>query len=260
MIRRLLTTKAPGLALFAFTHAGALSAAPDAIQVDTVHYASGADTVRGVLFRPAGDSAAPGLVVIHEWWGLNDWVLESARRLAGAGYAALAVDLYRGRVAESSDEAHELSRGVPEDRAARDLKSAMAFLRAHRGVDPLRTGTIGWCMGGGYSLQAALLVPDLSACVICYGRLVADDSSLAPLSTPVLGIFGAEDRGIPQASVTAFQEQARRLGKQVTMEIYPGVGHAFMNPGNAHGYSEEAAERAWNATFEFLAGTLGKRD
>jgi carboxymethylenebutenolidase len=111
-------------------------------------------------------------------------------------------------------------------------------------------------MGGGYSLQAALLLSDLSACVICYGRLPADDSTLAPLEASVYGIFGAEDRGIPAASVTSFQERARKLGKNVTLEVYDGVGHAFMNPNNAQGYSEPAASRAWTAILEFLDRTL----
>jgi len=222
---------------------------------DTVHYQSGADTVGAVFFHRAGDSSAPGIVVIHEWWGMDDWILESGRRIAERGYAVLVLDLYRGHVAKTADEAHELMRGLPEDRAARDLKSAVAWLRAQPGVDPDQVGTIGWCMGGGYSLQAALLVPDLTSCVICYGRLVADDSTLAPLSAEVFGIFGAEDRGIPAASVTDFEARAHKLGKKVTMEVYDGVGHAFMNSGNER-YSEEAAERAWTQINEFLDRTL----
>jgi len=237
----------------------AATASEDPLQniVETeVRYASGADTVSAILFRRAGDSSVPGVVVIHEWWGLSDWIKESARRIAGSGYAALAIDLYRGHVAASSEEAHELSRGVPEDRAARDLKAAVAFLRSQPHVDAARIGTVGWCMGGGYSLQTAVLVPDLAACVICYGRLVSEDSTIVSIGAPVFGIFGADDRGIPKADVAAFQTQARKLGKQVTMEVYEGVGHAFMNPNNAAGYQEAAAHRAWEAILKFLDTTL----
>ena len=230
---------------------------PPTVKADTVAYTSGTDTVRAVLFHRAGDSAVPGVVVIHEWWGLNDWVLQSARRIADRGYAVLAIDLYRGHVAASADEAHELSRGVPDDRSARDLVAAVAYLRAQSGVDAKRVGTIGWCMGGGYSLEAALLVPDLKACVVCYGRLAADDSTLAPLSAEVLGIFGADDRGIPAADVKAFGERAAKLGKTVTVDVYEGVGHAFMNSGNAKGYSEKAAVRAWTAIDGFFDRVLG---
>jgi carboxymethylenebutenolidase len=223
-----------------------------------VRYLSGADTVSGVLYRPAGDSALPGVVVIHEWWGLNDWIKESAKRIAATGCVALAIDLYRGHVAGTAEEAHELMRGVPEDRAARDLKSAVQFLRSRRDVDGTRIGAVGWCMGGGYALQTALVVPDLAACVICYGRLVSEDSTIQGLHASVHGIFGADDRGIPRADVVAFQEQARRLGKNVTMEVFDGVGHAFMNPNNTAGYQEAAATRAWKSILDFLAVSLLK--
>jgi carboxymethylenebutenolidase len=221
-----------------------------------VRYQSGTDTVSAILYRPADDSVRPGVVAIHEWYGLNDWVQASARRIAASGKVVLAIDLYRGHVAASAEEAHELMRGVPEDRAARDLKAAVAFLRSRPYVDGARIGSVGWCMGGGYSLQTAILVPDLSACVICYGRLVSEDSTIASIGAQVFGIFGADDRGIPKADVEAFQAQARRLGKQVTMEVYEGVGHAFMNPGNTSGYSEEASARAWKSILEFLDTSL----
>lgn len=256
---RLLGVFGLGLAALTVTGVPAAVAREDTLQnvVETdVRYASGPDTVTAVLFRPAGDSSAPGIVVIHEWWGLNEWIRESAERIALEGYAVLAIDLYRGHVAASAEEAHELMRGVPEDRAARDLMAAITFLRSQPHVDSARIGSVGWCMGGGYSLQTALVVPDLAACVICYGRLVSEDSTLAKIKAPVYGIFGADDRGIPKSDVQAFQTQARRLGKQVTMEVYDGVGHAFMNPNNTAGYHEAAARRAWEAIFSFLDATL----
>ena len=121
-----------------------------------VSYKSGDDTVQGILYTPEGKGPFPALVVIHEWWGLNDWVKEQAARLADEGYVALAVDLYRGKVATTPDEAHEIMRGVPEDRAARDLHAAVEFLKSQSNVKPDRIGSIGWCMGGGYSLDVAL--------------------------------------------------------------------------------------------------------
>ncbi|MBI4461990.1 MAG: dienelactone hydrolase family protein, partial [Acidobacteria bacterium] len=118
-----------------------------AVTTETVRYASGNETVTGFLARPEGDGPFPAIVVIHEWWGLNDQVKGEAKKLAEQGYVALAVDLYRGRVASESDEAHELSRGLPEDRAVRDLKAAVSYLRSHRDVRGDRIGSIGWCMG-----------------------------------------------------------------------------------------------------------------
>jgi fermentation-respiration switch protein FrsA (DUF1100 family) len=98
----------------------------------TVAYKSGEDTVAGVLYTPEGKGPFPGLLVIHEWWGLNDWVKEQSSKLADQGYVVLAVDLYRGKVATTPDEAHEIMRGVPEDRAQRDLHAAVEFLQAIR--------------------------------------------------------------------------------------------------------------------------------
>src|ERR1700761_3845705 len=121
-----------------------------------VTYKSGDETVHGILYTPSGAGPFPGIVVIHEWWGLNDWVKEQASKLADQGYVALAIDLYRGKVATTPDEAHEIMRGVPEDRANRDLLAASTYLRSQKNVDPARVGAIGWCMGGGYALDLAI--------------------------------------------------------------------------------------------------------
>ncbi len=122
----------------------------------SVSYKSGDETVSGTLYTPAGKGPFPAIIVIHEWWGLNDWVKEQASKLADQGYVALAVDLYRGKVADTPDLAHEIMRGVPEDRASRDLRAAFDFLASQPNVKKDRIGSIGWCMGGGYSLEVAL--------------------------------------------------------------------------------------------------------
>jgi carboxymethylenebutenolidase len=118
-----------------------------------VTYKSGDETVKGILYTPEGKGPFPGIIVIHEFWGLNDWVKEQASKLADQGYAALAIDLYRGKVATTPDEAHELMRGVPEDRAKRDLHAAFQYLQSLANVKKNRIGAIGWCMGGGYALD-----------------------------------------------------------------------------------------------------------
>src|SRR3979411_2582922 len=144
----------------------------------TVSYKSGDETVQGLLYTPAGKGPFPALIVIHEYWGLNDWVKEQASKLAAEGYVALAVDLYRGKIATTPDMAHELMRGVPEDRAKRDLHAAFEFLASHPNVRKDRIGSIGWCMGGGYSLDVALHEPTLAADVINYGHLATDSEAL----------------------------------------------------------------------------------
>jgi len=234
----------------------ALAAAPAvAGEALAVRYSSGNETVEGYLVAPPGPGPFPAVVVIHEWWGLNDQVKEEARRLAAEGYLALAVDLYRGRVAQDRDEAHELSRGLPEDRARRDLLAAFTYLAARPDVRADRIGSIGWCMGGGYSLALALAEPRLAASVIYYGRLATDESALAPLRTPVLGLFGEEDRGITPESVRSFESALQKLGKPVEVHVYPGAGHAFANS-TRPSYREAAAGDAWEKTRAFLAWHL----
>jgi carboxymethylenebutenolidase len=224
----------------------------------TVSYKSGDETVQGVLYTPAGSGPFPALVVIHEWWGLNDWVKDQASKLADEGYVALAVDLYRGKVASTPDVAHELARGLPEDRAKRDLHAAVEFLKSQPNVKKDRIGSIGWCMGGGYSLDVALQEPELAATVINYGHLATDPEALKKINAPILGLFGGQDRGITPDDVHKFEQALKQLGKKIEVKIYDDAGHAFENPDNKAGYRADDAADAWTRTAAFLAGTLKK--
>jgi carboxymethylenebutenolidase len=224
----------------------------------TVSYKSGEESVQGLLYTPEGKGPFPALVVIHEWWGVNDWVKDQAAKLADQGYIALAVDLYRGKVAATPDEAHEIMRGVPEDRAARDLHAAVEFLKSQSNVKKDRIGSIGWCMGGGYSLNVALEEPTLAAAVINYGHLATDADSLKKISASILGIFGGQDRGIPVDDVKKFEQTLKQQGKRVEIVIYPDAGHAFQNPNNKTGYRADDAADAWKHTTNFLASMLKK--
>lgn len=222
----------------------------------TVSYKSGEETVQGVLYTPETSGPFAAIVVIHEWWGLNDWVKEQAAKLSDLGYVTLAVDLYRGKVATTPDEAHEIMRGVPEDRAKRDLHAAVEFLQSQRNVKKDRIGSIGWCMGGGYSLDVALQEPTLKADVINYGHLAADPASTEKINAAVLGIFGGQDRGIPVDDVKMFEKMLKEQGKKVEIVIYPDAGHAFENPNNKAGYRADDAADAWKRTVDFLASNL----
>jgi len=221
-----------------------------------VSYKSGDETVQGILYSPEGKAPFPAIVVIHEWWGLNDWVKEQAAKLSDQGYVTLAVDLYRGKVATTPDEAHELMRGLPDDRAKRDLHAAVEFLQSQSNVKKDRIGSIGWCMGGGYSLEVALQEPTLKADVINYGHLATDPESVQKINASVLGIFGGQDRGIPVEDVKKFEQMLKQQGKKVDIVIYPDAGHAFENPNNKTGYRADDAADAWKRTINFLAGTL----
>jgi carboxymethylenebutenolidase len=223
-----------------------------------VSYKSGDETVHSLLFTPTGKGPFPGIVVIQEYWGLNDWVKEQAAKLADQGYAALAVDLYRGKVADTPDVAHELMRGMPEDRAARDLHAAVDFLKSNPKVNKDRIGAIGWCMGGGLALNLALTEPSLTAVVINYGHLSTDPAAIQKIHAAILGNFGGQDRGIPPADVKQFEETLKQQGKQADIKIYPDAGHAFQNPNNKSGYRAEDTADAWQRTVNFLAASLKK--
>jgi carboxymethylenebutenolidase len=235
-----------------------LAAVAFAADGKSVSYKSGDENVQGMLYTPSGKGPFPAIIVIHEWWGLNDWIKEQASKLADQGYEALAVDLYRGKVAKTPDEAHEIMRGVPEDRAKRDLDAAFDFLRSQKNVRADRIASIGWCMGGGYSLDVALAEPKLAAAVINYGHLATDEASLKKINAQILGNFGGQDRGIPPESVKTFEQTMKKLGKSIDVKIYPDAGHAFENPNNTQGYRAEDAADAWKRTLTFLDNTLKK--
>jgi carboxymethylenebutenolidase len=233
-----------------------LTASAFAATSKDVTYKSGDETVHAILYTPEGKGPFPGIVVIHEWWGLNDWVKDQASKLADQGYAALAIDLYRGKVGTTPEEAHEIMRGVPEDRAKRDLEAAYQFLAAQPNVKPDRIGAIGWCMGGGYALDLALEEPKLAADVINYGAMPTDPAAISKINAPTLGFFGALDRGITPDDVKQFGAAMDKLGKKIDFTIYPDAGLAFENPNNKDGYRPADAADAWNKTVNFLASTL----
>lgn len=221
-----------------------------------VTFPSGDGTAQAVLYLPQGAGPHPALIVIHEWWGLNDWIKQEAAGYAAKGYVALAVDLYRGQVATTPDMAHELSRGLPQDQGVRDLTSALAFLAQRKDVRHDRIGAVGWCMGGGFALNLAIAAPSLRAVAINYGSLATDKASLARIHAAVLGNFGGQDHGIPPEAVHAFAASMQSLGKPVDAKIYPQAGHAFENPNNATGYRPEDAADALTRIDRFFAENL----
>lgn len=221
-----------------------------------VGWSNGSETVHGVLYLPSGSGVHPALVVIHEWWGLTDWVKDQAQDFARQGYVTLAVDLYHGKVTTDPRAASQLMRGLSQQSAVGDLTSAVAFLSHRKDVDPHRIGAIGWCMGGGFAAQLAIADPSLRAVVINYGELPTDRSALARIHAAVLGNFGGLDQGITPADVRAFADSMRALGKRVDVKIYPDAGHAFQNPGNKNGYRPADTENAKARERDFLAEQL----
>jgi len=199
----------------------------------------------------------PAVIMIHEWWGLNDNIRAMAERLAAEGYIVLAVDLFGGDSATNPEAARQLMLRAVENRdsVTSNIEQAYAFVTNTAGAP--RVASLGWCFGGGWSLSTALLFPtDLDAAVIYYGQVTDDEERLAPLEVPILGLFGSEDRGIKIESVRRFEAALERLGKDYEIHVYEGAGHAFANP-SGNNFNATYAEDAWTRTLGFLGTHLG---
>jgi carboxymethylenebutenolidase len=213
------------------------------------------DDTPAYLSLPAGQGPFPGVLVIHEWWGLNDNVRLWADRLAADGYAALAVDLYGGKVATTPDEALALMDAVDEKAALDTLLEGHRFLKEDPRIRAPKRASIGWCFGGGWSLHLAMNAPDLDACVMYYGRLVTDVEQLRSIRAPLLGVFGNRDTSIPPKDVDAFDAALTAAGVEHRILRYD-ADHAFANPSAQGRYDEPSAAAAWAEARAFLAAEL----
>ncbi|ACK67283.1 Carboxymethylenebutenolidase [Rippkaea orientalis PCC 8801] len=208
----------------------------------------------GYLARPSeNQESLPALIVIHEWWGLNDNIKAMTRQLAAEGYTALAVDLYRGQGAETPEKARELvtqASSTPKQ-LEDNLKAAYQYLQQEQKAPKI--ASIGWCFGGTWSLNTALLFPDqLDATVIYYGGgITTDPDQLKQLQMPILGIFGELDQNPPVETVKRFEQVLNSLNKSAEIYIYEKAEHAFANPSGTR-YNAEAAKDAWTKTTAFL--------
>ena len=218
---------------------------------------SGDETIKAYLATPSGTvKGAPAIVVVQEWWGLTDWIKGVADRYAAQGYVAIAPDLYRGKVATTPELAHELSRGVPQERAIRDIRAAGVYVEKRADFAPRKTAVIGFCMGGGWAQRAALDKGPFDAAVMCYGSPESSPEKLKTLKGPLLGIFAANDQGIGADQTGPLQVALAKYGKPGSaVHVYPDVGHAFLrDPGSPAG--EEQAKLAWGEIDGFLAKQL----
>lgn len=211
----------------------------------------------GYLTRPEdiadweGSPPYPGLVVIHEWWGLNDSLKDMADKLASLGYVTLAVDLF-GKTTANPAEALKMVRGLNQLSATTQMMSAASYLRTRPYVIPAKVGSIGWCFGGAQSLILAFNDPKLSAAIIYYGQPVTDPGELKKIKAPILGIFGEADTSIPIEIVRAFEKALEKAGVTHEIYTYPNAQHAFASPTVGPNYRAQDAEDAWRKTIAFL--------
>ncbi|MES2524763.1 MAG: dienelactone hydrolase family protein [Gemmatimonadota bacterium] len=252
-------------------HAGETPAASPATQIaprlqvvtETVTYATvNGKPVKGFLAKPAaragragqGGRSGPALLVVHEWWGLNDNIRDIAKRYAGEGYTVLAVDLF-GRVATTPDVAMGLYQAAMKNIPAgeQNVGQAVAYLKK-QGASSI--GTVGYCFGGHWSLRAGLAGgPNVNAVVVYYGAPITDPAQLSRLKAPVLGLYGGKDESIPLDSVRAMERALKQAGRKVDVTVFPTANHAFANP-SGQSYDAAAAESAWTKSLAFLKANL----
>jgi len=225
------------------------------------------DNASGYLVSPVADFSnnetgqlLPAVVMIHEWWGLNENIKNMANELAEQGYVVLAADMFNGQVATTPDQAMKFSGAVRENpsEAISNLQAAVRYLGSLENVNASRIGSLGWCFGGGQSLQLALNTEaehPLAATVLYYGNLVTDQEELTKIQWPVLGIFGDQDESILVADVDRFEQVLNSTGVPNEIYVYEGVGHAFANP-SGDNYSPRETSDAWQKTLAFLKRNL----
>ena len=249
--------KAPALVLLGVLAVACVSRA-DTPKTSVVQFPTGigTDTVSGFVAEPNTSVRHPAVIVIHTWWGLNDWVREQTQKLAEQGFVAVAVDLYDGHVTTDPSEAQDLRMGLKDGIAIRDLMAAFAYLYMRKDVDHDHIGVIGWDMGGGYALKLAMYQPRLAACVVNYGTLPTDPTDIQQIVAPVLGNFGALDKGVLPGDVQLFEKTMKNIQRRVDIKIYDGAGHGFENPDNKDTYQPEAAADAWARSIAFLNKSL----
>jgi len=237
-----------------------IAAADDSIKLQnkTVEYYQDS---QGYLVYPLSTNGTlsnklPAVIMVHEWWGLNENIKNMANILARQGFVVLAADLYKGEVANTPQRAAELVQSVRNNQniSIANLQSAVKYLGSLPNVDDSKIVSVGWCFGGGQSLQLALNSQEhpLAATVIYYGTpLVTNESSLSVIKWPVLGIFGDKDQAISLEQINLFRKSLDQNGITNEIHIYKGVGHAFANP-SGDNYAPKETQDAWQKTLSFL--------
>lgn len=219
---------------------------------EMIEFGKNGDRVPAYMARPDEDAQHPGVIVIQEWWGLNEHIKDVTRRMAEEGYVAISPDLYRGQVAEEPDEARKLMMGHEMDDALADISAGVDYLLAQTYVVPKSIGIMGFCMGGSLSARMSLRGAGVGACAIFYGGFGDQAETLVPaIQVPFLGLFGEADQGVPVEGVKRLEDLLAAHGKTHDITIYPDAPHAFFND-TRQSYREEHANDAWTKTLAWF--------
>jgi len=205
----------------------------------------------GFVARPKQSGRYPGVIVIHEIWGLVDHIKDVANRLAREGYVALAVDLFDRKIVSKLEDGREIRQTLTEEKILGDLNGGFNYLKTLKYVKPNRIGSIGFCMGGGLSLQLACRNPELAAAVIFYGRNPTPIDLVQNIRCPILCNYAGADMGITEQDIALLKQTLVKYGKEFDIKVYPGASHAFFNDTRER-YDSEAAKDAWERTLKFF--------
>lgn len=226
------------------------------VKSEDINYYSDKKDVKGFLSYPEKAGKYPALVLIHEWWGLNNNIKDFSKKFSEMGYVTLAVDLYEGNVATTADKAREFASKVRAnpDEAKKHLKSAIDFIKTRQDVNSDKTASVGWCFGGNWSYEIAKNDLGVKASVMYYGSFSPEDD-LKMMKSHILGHFGEKDTSIKLDDVKQFQATLKTLSGNHEVYIYPNSGHGFANNENPN-YNEESSNLAWTRTIDFLKKNL----
>jgi carboxymethylenebutenolidase len=219
-----------------------------------VTFTSDSTQAQGYLARPAREEPSPAVIVIQEWWGLNDHIKDVADRFAAAGFVALAPDLYHGQVAEEPDDARKLAMGLDLPHAVSEMVAAVNYLCGRGDVHSI--GAIGFCMGGSLALLLASKTPRLGGVASFYGGRQLDDADLMQIACPILAVYGGRDQSTPSAMIEHQRDIWTRTGVPHEIVVYEAAGHAFFNDTRPQAYDAAAADDVWQRTLAFFRKQL----
>src|SRR2546423_12639110 len=214
------------------------------IRTESVEFAANGATASGHLARPDDGVTHPGVIVIQEWWGMDEHIKDVANRFGREGFIALAPDLYHGEVATEPDEARKLVMNMNREQAMKDLLGAVKRLQAVPEVAPKKIGCIGFCMGGSLTRALAAATPDVAAAAPFHAGFQPPADQLAKIQAEMVCAFGADDGGIPMDNVRNFEATLKEKDRKATVKVYDGAPHSFFND-TKPGYRPDAAKDAW---------------
>jgi len=218
------------------------------IITSTVSFKANGDTADGYLAYPDDGDSHPGLVVIQEWWGVDAHIKDVTERFARLGFAAIAPDLYHGKVANEPDEARKMAMALEYDRAAKEIDGAGTWLLSQSYSKGSSFGCIGYCMGGGLVLTTAIRNKNVGAAIVYYGGLPNPPENLKDINAPVLAFYG--DGEAERAN--QLNDILTQNNKEVELHIYEGAAHGFFNDSNPNGYNLAASYDSWPRAIQFF--------